>query len=71
MEDTLVVELKEFTSPQHVARKVEECIAAFEGKEITENTNCPCGEESVYGCHGVREGEVYTEYFCKVCYNKR
>lgn len=33
--------------------------------------NCPCGEESEFGCHGVRNGQVYSEYFCKKCKNQR
>lgn len=28
-----------------------------------------CGKESKYGCHGVKEGVVYSEYFCGPCYN--
>lgn len=31
---------------------------------------CHCGEESDYGAHGIRDGAVYSEYFCKSCHNK-
>ena len=39
-------------------------------KEV-DKTECPCGEESVYGAHGIRDGEIYSEYFCEKCWNKR
>lgn len=32
---------------------------------------CPCGEESDYGCHGFRDGELFDEYLCKKCYYKK
>jgi hypothetical protein len=32
---------------------------------------CKCGAESDYGCHGVKNMEVYSEYYCTDCYNKR
>lgn len=25
---------------------------------------CWCGREATYGCHGVRQGMVYSEHFC-------
>ena len=31
---------------------------------------CKCGSPSEYGCHGVSEGAVYSEYLCKKCYNR-
>lgn len=31
---------------------------------------CNCGEESTRGCHGLKDGELYDEYFCDNCYNK-
>jgi len=31
---------------------------------------CKCGEESEYGCHGIQDGEVYSEYHCKKCHNR-
>jgi hypothetical protein len=34
------------------------------------NDQCKCGAESDFGCHGVRDGEVYSEFYCKACYNK-
>ncbi len=36
-----------------------------------DNTKCDCGKESDFGYHGVRDGEVYSEYYCKECYNKK
>lgn len=67
MEEPIVVNIKEFTSPEHVARKTAEAIDAF----LEENNNCACGKESEYGAHGVRDGQVYSEYFCKKCKNER
>ena len=64
MQEPIVANIKEFTSPEHVARKVGEAINVYDG-------NCPCGQPSEYGCHGVRDGEVYSEYFCKKCKNAR
>ena len=32
---------------------------------------CLCGEESDYGCHGVKDVQVYSEFYCKECYNRR
>lgn len=32
--------------------------------------DCKCGAESDFGCHGVRNGEIFSEYYCKNCYNK-
>jgi hypothetical protein len=34
-------------------------------------TLCNCGEESDFGAHGIRNGKVYSEYYCKDCYNKK
>lgn len=31
---------------------------------------CKCGKESDFGCHGVKNSEVYSEYYCKECYHK-
>jgi hypothetical protein len=36
-----------------------------------ESDNCQCGKESDYGCHGVRDGQVYDEFYCKECYHKK
>ena len=33
-------------------------------------TLCKCGKERDYGCHGVKDREVYSEYYCKECYHK-
>jgi hypothetical protein len=33
--------------------------------------DCACGETSTKGCHGVKNGEVYSEYYCDGCYNKK
>lgn len=41
----------------------------FDTKE--ENDNCKCGQESDFGCHGVKNDEVYSEFYCKDCYNKK
>ena len=64
MMEPIVVNIKEFTSPQHVARKTLEAIELFESV-------CKCGKESDYGCHGVKDGKNYDEYYCKECYNGR
>jgi len=40
-------------------------------KLIEENELCECGQESYYAGHGFRNGELYSEYHCKECYNKR
>lgn len=32
---------------------------------------CNCGKESDYGCHGIRDQQMYDEYYCKECYNKK
>lgn len=37
---------------------------------VTIEHNCQCGKPSEYGCHGVKNGEVYDEFLCKECYNK-
>jgi hypothetical protein len=60
MTNPIVVNIKEFTSPQHVSRKVREAIDEL----------CACGKDSDWGCHGVHDGEVYSEYYCKECYLK-
>jgi hypothetical protein len=30
-----------------------------------------CGKESEYGAHGIRDQEVYDEYWCGPCYHKK
>ena len=30
-----------------------------------------CQGESDYGAHGIRDREVYDEYWCEACYNKK
>ncbi len=37
---------------------------------MTEN-KCDCGEESTKGCHGVKEGEIFSIYYCDLCYTNR
>lgn len=32
---------------------------------------CKCGKESTRGCHGFRNEEIYSEYYCDECFNKR
>jgi hypothetical protein len=32
---------------------------------------CKCGKESDYGCHGFRDQQMYNEFYCRECYNKR
>lgn len=54
---------------------------AYEPKDVTLVVNgtevlnpgkrCDCGKDSDFGCHGVRNGDLYSEYFCKSCYNRR
>jgi hypothetical protein len=41
------------------------------GVLMKESDKCLCNEESTKGCHGIRNGEVYSEYYCDDCYNKR
>lgn len=37
--------------------------------EVTDN--CDCGNQSDYGAHGIRDGEIYDEYYCEECWSKR
>lgn len=30
---------------------------------------CDCGQESDYGVHGTKDGEVISKYYCTKCYN--
>lgn len=32
---------------------------------------CPCGKDSDIGAHGFRDGELYDEYWCLECWNKK
>jgi hypothetical protein len=32
---------------------------------------CPCGAESTHGAHGFRDGELYDEFWCQECWNKK
>jgi hypothetical protein len=32
---------------------------------------CKCGQPSDIGCHGIKEGVVYDEWYCERCYNKQ
>jgi hypothetical protein len=34
-----------------------------------EDPCCQCGRESEFGAHGIRENEVYDEYYCESCWN--
>ena len=53
-------------------QKIENGLNPFFPLPISDFSNdCPCGQPSEYGCHGVRDGEVYSEYFCKKCKNAR
>jgi hypothetical protein len=37
-----------------------------------ENDNCVvCGQPSDYGAHGIKDREVYSEYFCEIHYNAK
>ena len=36
-----------------------------------ENDKCTCGEESTKGCHGVKEGVIYSKYYCDKCFHNR
>ena len=39
---------------------------------MEQNLKCQvCGVESDYGCHGLKNGEVYDEYYCERCYNRK
>jgi len=42
-------------------------------KEFVEEykDKCKCGKESDYGCHGIKDGEVYSEFYCKECYQEK
>lgn len=35
------------------------------------DNKCQCGEESTRGCHGMKNGAIYDEYFCDYCYNNK
>lgn len=48
---------------------MEDIIEASQEKE-PETQNCKCGQPSDFGCHGVRDMEVFSDFFCKECYNK-
>ncbi len=37
---------------------------------MEDEDKCKCGKPSEMGCHGIRDGEVYSEYYCHECYNK-
>lgn len=36
-----------------------------------EPTECACGQESTRGCHGVKDGAIYSDYYCDKCYSDR
>lgn len=36
-----------------------------------QDDKCFCGAESEIGCHGIRDGVVYDEYYCLEHYNKK
>lgn len=38
---------------------------------ITTTNVCECGQDSDFGCHGIRNEEIYSEYYCTDCYNRR
>jgi hypothetical protein len=42
----------------------------IDGTEIKpyDLTMCKCGKTSDYGGHGVKDREVYSEYYCRECY---
>jgi hypothetical protein len=40
-------------------------------KDPAEEVVCECGSVSDFGCHGIRDGEVYSEFYCRECYNKK
>lgn len=40
-------------------------------KEFVEDHYQNCSKLSDYGCHGVKDNKVYSEFYCKECYNKR
>lgn len=31
---------------------------------------CACGKEAAIGAHGIKDGQVYDEYYCEECWNK-
>jgi hypothetical protein len=30
-----------------------------------------CGDESDYGAHGIKNGQIYSEYWCATCWSER
>lgn len=42
----------------------------LENSVVGETSLCPCGHPYDFGCHGVRDGQVYSEYRCKKCHNE-
>ena len=30
-----------------------------------------CGKESTKGCHGIKDAEIYSEYYCDECFSHR
>jgi hypothetical protein len=46
-------------------------IAGMDSVVIELDANlCKCGMASDFGGHGVKDGKVYDEYYCKECYHK-
>ena len=63
---TLEIQMMNFHSPL-TSNEVH-----MESKRVQSKEDlCACGEESVYGCHGFKDNEIYDVYYCEKCYNKQ
>ncbi len=40
-------------------------------KMVENEEKCGCGKESTRGCHGVKDGQIYSEHFCDGCFHDR
>lgn len=38
---------------------------------VNEDVCQVCNQESTKGCHGVKEGSIYSEYYCDECFQNR
>lgn len=47
------------------------CDEMKDDKQTKGQNKCQeCGAESEIGAHGIKNGQVYDEYYCHACYKK-